>query len=979
MSTSTEKSPLREGLRERNHTNGLEDAESVSSNEHTATPAEIDEQKEKKTFGRTPDGTIFTVPQTHDMVSQLLDPRQPKNLSDIMVLVVLAVHILALYLLPASLKRPVFAVIFLFWRAGYNIGIGWLLHIQSNHKRQIAWAKKWNLFENPSTGKNPRPWLYNLIKRELETKIPEDYIFEEAPIEYNTWLVFRRVVDLILMCDFVSYCLFAIACGGRPIDESLGMSILRWVTGIVLVVFNLWVKLDAHRVVKDYAWYWGDFFYLIDQELTFDGVFEMAPHPMYSVGYAGYYGISLMAASYSVLFISIIAHATQFAFLVYVENPHIEKTYNPPPPRKREEVPSPSDSELSSLPGEDLENGDLPKTRSHTPTIPTQPHTTHNLMGIQNIDLFRITDLSVLLLQGYMLMITLWTPNTRLFQAIFLFNAIGWRFWYTAGLGLILHGQSNKKMWTRHFVKFGESTDEAWRQWKGMYHLSMAMCYASFCAAAWKMYSLPPNWGYGLVLLKHVVGAGLVALQMWTSVSIYESLGEFGWFFGDFFFDHAPKLTYSGIYRYLNNPERIIGLAGVWGAVFITRSKSIFFLALFSHLLTLGFIQFVEKPHMQKLYGRALRSEAGLTKSIRRSLPPPLKKWQGSVDKVLGETSSFVEDFLDAARPKFAAGVSTIVRDTSAIFSQYPARLTLTRLTPDLAGFDPRDYSIALEGTESRNVSLKDRATGKEGRSGQFPQERTDEFKPLMFEYGAPIKVKWTAPVEHSSKDWVGLYMVADNASRDVTRVSSAGRWVATVPNEYETTPADKGILISNQLVSGSGRVDGSNRDYAQGEMIFEGDKLWWTHGAFEFRYHHNGKHNVMAISLPFEIRIGHFDQEDVDLDSNGLIRTAVENALLPIVRNCFDRDPEIAPNTVDESFGSLVERDGKYARRVVFAVHQMFGIEFAPGVVLADGNVKRLAWRICNAKQVLAPYSMSHSRGTSTPTGQASPTKSQF
>jgi len=36
------------------------------------------------------------------------------------------------------------------------------------------------------------------------------------------------------------------------------------------------------------------------------------------------------------------------------------------------------------------------------------------------------------------------------------------------------------------------------------------------------------------------------------------------------------------------------------------------------------------------------------------------------------------------------------------------------------------------------------------------------------------------------------------------------------------------------------------------------------------------------------------------------------------------------------------------------------FGIEFAPEVVQADGNVKNLAWRICNAKKVLAPYSMS-------------------
>ncbi|KAE8447733.1 phosphatidylethanolamine N-methyltransferase [Mollisiaceae sp. DMI_Dod_QoI] len=963
-----------EGVRERNVANADSGSSGASSGRVTPQNEDIEAEKMKKTFGRTPDGTIFTVPQTHDMVSQLLDPRQPKNLSDAIVIAILCMHIAALYLLPSFLKRPVFAVIFLFWRGCYNVGIGYLLQIQSNHRRLVAWAKRLNLFENPSTGKNPRPWLYKLIKRELETKIPEDYKFEEAPIEYNTWLVFRRVVDLILMCDFTSYCLFAIACGGRPDGEGLTMGIARWATGLLLVGFNLWVKLDAHRVVKDYAWYWGDFFYLIDQALTFDGVFEMAPHPMYSVGYAGYYGISMMAASYNVLFISIVAHAAQFAFLIYVENPHIEKTYNPPPPRKRELTPS--DIQLANSSAttsrDSLENSESSGTMAKFPTFETQPLSVHDLIGLKNIDLFRITDISVLLLQSCVVIITTVTPSTPMYQALFVLNACLWRLWYAIGLGVILHQQSNNKLWTRHFLKFGEGTEEAWRQWKGIYHMSMTMCYASFIAAAWKMYSFPADWNYGLVLLKHVIGAGLVALQVWTAVSIYESLGEFGWFFGDFFFDHRPKLTYSGIYRYLNNPERIIGLAGIWGAVLITWSPAIFFLALVSHIVTLGFIQLVEKPHMQRLYGRNLRSEAGLTKSIRRSLPPPLKKFQGNLDKVLGETSHFVEDFLDAARPKFASGVSTIVRDTTALFSQYPARLTLTKLAPDLAGFDPRDYSIEVEGTQSSVAALSERSTDKEGFSARFPLRRDDEYSPLLLEYGAPIKVKWRAPVNHSKSDWVGLYMVSDNASREVTRVSSAGRWVSTVPNEYESGPGNSGILISNQLVKGEKREDGTTCDYLYGEMLFEGDKLWWTTGVFEFRYHHDGKHNVMAISLPFENRILRFDEDDeTHMDANGLIRSAVEDALLAVVRNCFDRDPEIAPNTVEESFGSLVERDGKYARRVVYAVHQMFALELAPGVVTADGNVRKLAWRICVAKQALAPYSMSHSRGTSTPTGE--------
>lgn len=878
------------------------------------------------------------------MVSQLLDPRQPKNLSDAAVLAVLAGHIFLLYILPGVLKVPVFAIIFLFWRACYNVGIGYLLRVQSNHRQMETWAKQWHLFEKPESGKQPRPWLYDLLKKELEAKIPEDYKFDKAPLEYNTWLVFRRVVDLILMCDFSSYVLFAIACGSQPENENFLMFLARWIGGIILFGFNLWVKLDAHRVVKDYAWYWGDFFYLIDQELTFDGVFEMAPHPMYSVGYAGYYGISMMACSYTVLFISIIAHAAQFAFLILIENPHIEKTYNPPAPRLRRET-NPTPSEISdanyqaaSAEGIDIRSVYEP-VRSRSPMHSREPSNLHNLMGLKNLDPFRITDITVILLLAYMGVLTFFTPNTGIWQALFFLHALAWRLWYNIGLGVILDRQSKNKYWTRHFVKFGDSTEEAWRQWKSMYHVSMTMAWVSFLAAAWKCYSSPHDWAYGFVLFRHVFGLGLVALQLWTTISIYESLGEFGWFFGDFFFDHAPKLSYSGIYRYLNNPERILGLAGIWGTVFITNSKSIFFLALLTHMLSLGFIQYVEKPHMQKLYGQSLRKEAGLTKTLRKSLPPPVRSWTGSVDKIFSETGHFVEEFLDAARPKLAAGVSTFVRDTTSLFHQYPARLTVTRIAPDLAGYNPKDYSLSIEGTPSTYVP-----------QGRAENVNGENYKSLILEYGAPINVTWTAPAKHSHKDWIGLYMVADNASRDVTRLASGGRWIPTSRNEYDSSVADTGILVSDVPTQ---NPEGET-PLVKGEMVFSGDKLFWMSGTFEFRYHHAGAHNVMALSPPFSIKLPKFDPEDYPTLGP---TEAIEKALLPMVRNCFDRDEEVAPDDAEDRFGGVVERDGKFARRVVYAIKHMFGVEFSDRVVVSDGCVRNLAWRVWEAKKVLVSF----------------------
>lgn len=148
--------------------------------------------------------------------------------------------------------------------------------------------------------------------------------------------------------------------------------------------------------------------------------------------------------------------------------------------------------------------------------------------------------------------------------------------------------------------------------------------------------------------------------------------------------------------------------------------------------------------------------------------------------------------------------------------------------------------------------------------------------------------------------------------------------------------------------------------------MRFAGNKLFWTQGTFEFRYHHNGKHNAMATSIPFEIKLPPWTEDELDLSTMNqqtqtLLRHNVERALLPVVQNCFDRDPEIAPSTIQESFGGLVDRDGRFAKRVVYAVKEIFGIEFAPEVVKADGKVENLAWRIWEAKKVLVSRPTEH------------------
>lgn len=115
----------------------------------------------------------------------------------------------------------------------------------------------------------------------------------------------------------------------------------------------------------------------------------------------------------------------------------------------------------------------------------------------------------------------------------------------------------------------------------------------------------------------------LLALQAWSSAETYEVLGPFGWFYGEFRWrlqvsipsghltrdsipsllhqgdfwipDYPHELAVTGIYRFLNNPERSMGGAAFVGIALIAGSKLALAQALVNIAAHWWFLSAVEK------------------------------------------------------------------------------------------------------------------------------------------------------------------------------------------------------------------------------------------------------------------------------------------------------------------------------------------------------------------------------------------------
>lgn len=212
------------------------------------------------------------------------------------------------------------------------------------------------------------------------------------------------------------------------------------------------------------------------------------------------------------------------------------------------------------------------------------------------------------------------------------------------------------------------------------------------------------------------------------------------------------------------------------------------------------------------------------------------------------------------------------------------------------------------------------------------------KIKENVFELGQEIQVEWKAPDYHGAEDWIGVFEVKANKSKHITNVSSRGlwHWVNAVKNPESDDlmfPPETPILT-------------------EGTVVFNGSRLPWKVGQYEFRYQHDNKHNVMAISVPFEIKAP-TKPSVIDLETT-------QKTVLKFVQSTLGFNPDIMPSTAQEEYVGMGEIE---SRHLVHCIKLTYNVEFAWEVVSTDKSVARLSQRILHAREALSPFTSESSR----------------
>ena len=211
-------------------------------------------------------------------------------------------------------------------------------------------------------------------------------------------------------------------------------------------------------------------------------------------------------------------------------------------------------------------------------------------------------------------------------------HALFWRVANTLILGVVLHLQNKYQYWTKHYAKKGFDAQQSFHVWIRLNNLLSACVFMSFMVLA--AYELNSEWtnisSSSVQYLTFTVCAAMLlfGLSYWSLEGSYDILGDYGWIYGDFFFQKKYKLSYMGIYRYLNNPTALFGFMFYYGVAALVQSWTLLLLSVASQGLHIMFLLTVEVPHTRAVvanYRREVPFEQKI-KKLGKKLKTRLKR-----------------------------------------------------------------------------------------------------------------------------------------------------------------------------------------------------------------------------------------------------------------------------------------------------------------------------------------------------------------
>lgn len=227
-----------------------------------------------------------------------------------------------------------FIIFYAFARLSYNVILGSLLSSQSKYRTFTNFVTTCMKTAHEGRMQFIRFCLIYLMEKGGPKNV-HDY-----PLCFQAWLIFKHIENLVMWTDGWSFCVLAIRCTDfsrysflfdhndtSQISKQPLCNIFLDIIGLLLIYVNYLVKRNAHIVQGAYAWFYGDFFFRLTRPLVFDGIYRFVKHPMYTLGYTAYIGLSIISRSWVVTIAALFGYSLQICFLVFVENPHIERTY----------------------------------------------------------------------------------------------------------------------------------------------------------------------------------------------------------------------------------------------------------------------------------------------------------------------------------------------------------------------------------------------------------------------------------------------------------------------------------------------------------------------------------------------------------------------------------------------------------------------------------------------------------------------------